>query len=98
MRRQKTRLETSSSADQRSREPNDQLRADTEALRGIPPPTPLLLMMKVISWNIRGLNERSKQRILRDYIKEETPDILMLQETKCVGLEAKSIMQRIWKG
>jgi exonuclease III len=55
-------------------------------------------MMKVISWNIRGLNGRSKQRILRDCIKEETPDILMLQETKCTGLEAESIMQRIWKG
>ena len=55
-------------------------------------------MMKVISWNIRGLNGRSKQRILRDCIKEDTPEILMLQETKCPGLEAENIIQRIWKG
>jgi exonuclease III len=55
-------------------------------------------MMKIITWNIRGLNDRSKQRILRDCVKEESPDILMLQETKCAGMEAENIFQRIWKG
>jgi exonuclease III len=55
-------------------------------------------MMKIITWNIRGLNDRSKQRILRDCVKEESPDILMLQETKCAGMEAEIIFQRIWKG
>jgi exonuclease III len=55
-------------------------------------------MMKIITWNIRGLNDRSKQRILRDCIKEESPDILMLQEMKCAGMEAETIFQRIWKG
>jgi endonuclease/exonuclease/phosphatase family metal-dependent hydrolase len=48
-------------------------------------PHPSLIMMKIITWNIRGLNGRSKQRILRDCIKGENPDILMLQETKCAG-------------
>ena len=55
-------------------------------------------MMNIITWNIRGLNDKSKQRILRDCIKEESPDILMLQETKCAGMEAKNIFQCIWKG
>jgi exonuclease III len=55
-------------------------------------------MMKIITWNIRGLNDRSKQRILRDCIKEESPDILMLQETKCAGMEVETIFQHIWKG
>jgi exonuclease III len=55
-------------------------------------------MMKIITWNIRGLNGRSKQRILRDCIKAENPDILMLQETKCAGTEAETIFQRIWRG
>jgi exonuclease III len=54
-------------------------------------------MMKIITWNIRGLNGRSKQRILRDCIKAENPDILMLQETKCAGTEAETIFQRIWR-
>jgi exonuclease III len=55
-------------------------------------------MMKIITWNIRGLNSKSKQRILRDCIKEESPNILMLQEMKCAGMEAEIIFQRIWKG
>jgi exonuclease III len=54
-------------------------------------------MMKTISWNIRGLNGRTKQRILRDCIKEENPDIVMLQETKCVRLEAEHMFKRLWK-
>jgi exonuclease III len=54
-------------------------------------------MMKIITWNIRGLNGRSKQRILTDCIKEEILDIIMLQETKCAGMEAEHIFQRIWK-
>jgi exonuclease III len=55
-------------------------------------------MMKTISWNIRGLNGRSKQRILRECIKTENPDILLLQETKCAGREAESIFRSSWRG
>jgi exonuclease III len=55
-------------------------------------------MMKIITWNIRGLNGRSKQRILRDCIKTENPDILMIQETKCAGAEVEIIFQCIWRG
>ena len=54
-------------------------------------------MMKIITWNIRGLNGISKQRILRDYIKVENPDVLLLKETKCAGLEAKTIFRRSWR-
>jgi exonuclease III len=54
-------------------------------------------MMKTISWNIRGLNGRSKQRILRDCIKTEHPDILLLQETKCAGQEAENILRSSWR-
>jgi exonuclease III len=54
-------------------------------------------MMKIITWNISGLNGRSKQRILQDCIKAENPDILMLQETKSAGTEDETIFQRIWR-
>jgi exonuclease III len=54
-------------------------------------------MMKIVTWNIRGLNGRSKQRILRECIMAEKPDILLLQETKCRGAEAETIAQRIWR-
>lgn len=55
-------------------------------------------MMKIITWNIRGLNGRSKQRTLRDRIRAENPDVLLLQETKCVGAEAETIFRRCWRG
>jgi exonuclease III len=54
-------------------------------------------MMKIVTWNIRGLNGRSKQRILRECIIAEKPDMLLLQETKCKGAEAEAIFPRIWR-
>jgi exonuclease III len=54
-------------------------------------------MMKIVTWNIRGLNGISKQRTLRDCIRVENPDILLLQETKCVGEEAEDIFWRCWR-
>ena len=38
--------------------------------------------MKIISWNIRGLNGAHKQEIIRNLIRDQRPDILMIQETK----------------
>jgi exonuclease III len=54
-------------------------------------------MMKIVTWNIRGLNGRSKQRILRNCIKVEDPDILLLQETKCAGPIVEDIFRRCWR-
>jgi exonuclease III len=53
--------------------------------------------MNLISWNIRGLNGSIKQRLLRDRIIVEQPNILFLQETKCVGEETNQILSRCWK-
>jgi exonuclease III len=49
--------------------------------------------MKILSWNIRGLNTRRKQTLLKDRIKKEQPDILLLQEKKCAGMEAQTTLQ-----
>ena len=38
--------------------------------------------MKIISWNIRGLNNPHKQDILKNLIRDNRPDILAIQETK----------------
>jgi exonuclease III len=52
--------------------------------------------MKILSWNIRGLNAKRKQVLLKERIKKEQPDILLLQETKCAGVEAHATLQRCW--
>ena len=41
--------------------------------------------MKVISWNARGLNSQTKQRLLKRKLQKENPDIIFVQETKCAS-------------
>jgi exonuclease III len=53
--------------------------------------------MKIISWNIRGLNGHSKQRLLREIIIAEQPDIMLLQETKCATEEMDRVLSCCWK-
>jgi exonuclease III len=53
--------------------------------------------MKIISWNIRGLNGRSKQKLLRDLIIAEAPDVVMLQETKCTSEDINRLLPYYWK-
>jgi exonuclease III len=36
-----------------------------------------------ITWNIRGLNNPRKQRILKNRLSKEQPDLCFIQETKC---------------
>jgi exodeoxyribonuclease III len=42
----------------------------------------ILGCVKLISWNVNGLRAVLKKNFL-DYLKEESPDVLCLQETKC---------------
>ena len=54
--------------------------------------------MKLISWNIRGCSNPRKWKALNRKLKQESPDILFLQETKfSFGILLK-IKDRIWKG
>jgi exonuclease III len=62
-----------------------------------PLPPPPSIIMKIISWNIRGLNGRSKQKLLRDLIIEEAPDVVMLQETKCTSEDINRLLPYYWK-
>jgi len=57
------------------------------SLRPAPAPSPKL---KVLSWNVNGLNALLKARpdALKELLEAEKPDVLMLQETK---LQAKDV-------
>jgi exonuclease III len=41
--------------------------------------------MKVLSWNIRGLNSKGKHRHLKEKLQAEKPQVMLLQETKVSG-------------
>lgn len=51
--------------------------------------------MKIISWNIRGLGSSVTKRFVSKLIKDRSPDVLLLQETKIERFEL-SVMQRMW--
>jgi exonuclease III len=55
--------------------------------------------LNIISSNIRGLNGRTKQTILRSSILTYNQDILLLllQETKCSGTVAKTLLFKSWR-
>jgi exonuclease III len=54
--------------------------------------------MKVISYNIKGLNVTSKHFLLRKRIIQEKLGIIMLQETKCEVISTMILIaQKVWK-
>ena len=52
-------------------------------------------MMKVVSWNYRGLGGSSKVEALKDILKTK-PDILLIQETKMWVVETMEL-SCFWK-
>lgn len=50
--------------------------------------------MIITSWNIRGLNNRGKQRYLNERLKKEKPSIMIVQETKISTVKMREILNR----
>ena len=46
--------------------------------------------MKLVSWNVNGLRAVLKKTLLQ-YLDEESPDILCLQETKCTAADVSPV-------
>lgn len=51
--------------------------------------------MILTSWNIRGLNSKGKQRHLATRLKQDKPQIMLLQETKISGQKMEEILNKI---
>ena len=51
--------------------------------------------MIVLSWNIRGLNSRGKQRYLQDRIRKEKPNIVVIQETKMESQQLETLINKL---
>jgi exonuclease III len=54
-------------------------------------------MMKLISWNCRGLGSNHKKSLLRSLIRSESPLVLLLQETKLQDSVALQDAQFFWR-
>ena len=47
--------------------------------------------MKIISWNTMGLGSRKKRRVVKDFLRSENPDVVMIQETKKVECDRRFV-------
>ena len=54
--------------------------------------------MKLISWNIRGLNGPKRGRLLKNMLMEEKLAILFLEETKCNLAVLENVAAKVWPG
>ena len=53
--------------------------------------------LKIISWNVRGLNEWDERLRVRNLIKNWRLDIVCLQETK-LELITRAMIRSLWGG
>lgn len=51
--------------------------------------------MKVLSWNVSGLNAPNKKRIFKRCLSNYSPDLVMLQETKLEKIDLASFGKRL---
>ena len=40
------------------------------------------MKIRILSWNVRGANDRDKRRIIKSVIKSQRVDVVCVQETK----------------
>ena len=52
--------------------------------------------MRIVSWNCRGLENPMKIEAVKDLMKAEPVDILMLEETKIEGEGLLEIRKKKW--
>jgi exonuclease III len=52
--------------------------------------------IKITTWNVRGLNDKSKRATIQNFIKTENPDIIYLQQTK-LCIVPDMILKQIFK-
>ena len=45
------------------------------------------ILMKILSWNVRGLGSRVKRKRVRETVIKAAPDVVLLQETKLEVLD-----------
>lgn len=58
---------------------------------------PLKVANEVISWNVRGINAPNKQRLVKNLMRDNQPDVFLIHETKLNSLAWGATKHSIWK-
>jgi exonuclease III len=53
------------------------------------------MKLKLLSWNVRGLNDPKKREVLKNWLRKWKVDVVCLQETKLDKVDWK-VIQSIW--
>ena len=53
------------------------------------------MKLKMVSWNVRGLNDSWKCLVVRNLLREWNCDVICLQETKIAGMD-KQLVCNLW--
>jgi len=53
-------------------------------------------MMKIVSWNYRGMGTRTKEEAMKSLTRLEAPDILLIQETKMEDTTFLQASKKFW--
>ena len=53
------------------------------------------MKLKMMSWNVRGLNDPWKRLIVRNLLREWNCDVVCLQETKLAGMD-RQLIGSLW--
>ena len=56
----------------------------------------VFVYMKILSWSTRGLGSKKKMRTVRRFLSTQSPDVVMLQETKRVIWDRRFVSS-VWK-
>uniref|UniRef100_A0A803JIB4 exodeoxyribonuclease III n=1 Tax=Xenopus tropicalis TaxID=8364 RepID=A0A803JIB4_XENTR len=51
--------------------------------------------IRLISWNVRGLNDKIKRSLVLDHLKKLGADVMLLQETHLIGQRVRAL-RRHW--
>ena len=47
----------------------------------------VFMNLKILSWNVRGLNDRRKRSIVKNLLRDWKCDVICLQETKLTSMD-----------
>ena len=53
------------------------------------------MKLKMVSWNVRGLNDSQKRLVVRNLLREWQCDVVCLQETKLAGIN-RQLVCNLW--
>ena len=55
----------------------------------------VLMNLKILSWNVRGLNDCWKRSIVKNLLREWKCDVICPQETKLTGMD-RQMVGNLW--